>query len=112
MPQADNSAGSVIRGKTRLGQNGRFVIPAEIREALGVKPGDTIVMEAENGSLRIESYMTMLGRIQHEIAALVPPGVSLADELIADRRAEAGREAEEFERDLEQERLRREQKIA
>ena len=101
-----------VRAKTRISANGRIVIPAPIREALGVKPGDPIVMEASDGVLRIEAYPTMIARIQSEIAQFIPPGVSLADELIAERREEARREQEEVENELEQERLKREGKIA
>ncbi len=101
-----------IRAKTRISVNGRIVIPAAIREALGVKPGDSIVMEAQDGVLRIESYPTMVARIQREFAQLIPPGVSLVDELIAERREEARREQEEIDRELEQDRLRKEGKIA
>jgi AbrB family looped-hinge helix DNA binding protein len=102
----------VVRAKTRISANGRIVIPAAIREALGVKAGDSIVMEAQDGVLRIESYPTMVARIQREFAHLIPPGVSLVDELLADRREEARREQEEIDRVLEQDRLRKEGKIA
>lgn len=71
------------------------MIPAAIREQLGIKPGDPIVMEVEDGVLRIESFMQRLGKIQDEIIQLVGPDRSLADELIAERREEARREQEE-----------------
>lgn len=102
----------LVRAKTRLSANGRVVIPAPIREQLGVKPGDPILMEVEDGVLRIESYPTRIARIQRELAQYIPPGVSLVDELIAERREEARWEQEEVDRELEQERLRREGKIA
>lgn len=101
-----------IRAKTRISANGRIVIPASIRQALGVKAGDSIVMEAQDGVLRIESYPTLVTRIQREFAQLIPPGVSLVDELLADRREEARKEQEEIDRELEQDRLRKEGKIA
>ncbi len=101
-----------VRAKTRLSGNGRIVIPAAIREAIGVKAGDSILMEAQDGVLRIESYPTMVARIQREFAQLIPPGVSLVDELLAERREEARREQEEIEREREQDRLRKEGKIA
>lgn len=101
-----------VRAKTRLSANGRIVIPASIRDALGVKPGDPIVMEAQDGVLRIESYPTMIARIQRELAHLWRPGVLASDELIADRREEVRRDEEEFQRELEQQRLRNEGKIA
>ena len=102
----------VTRAKTLLSANGRIVIPAAIREELGVKPGDPVLMEVENGVLRIESYPTMIARIQRELAPYIQPGISLADELISERREEARREQEEVDRELDQERLRKEGKIA
>lgn len=84
-----------IRAKTELNANGRIVIPAAIREVLGIEPGDPIVMEAEDGVLRIESFKRRLGRIQDELIRLVGPERSLADELIAERREEMRRAQEE-----------------
>ncbi|SRR5579871_6175632 len=101
-----------VRAKTRISANGRIVIPAAIREAIGVKPGDSIVMEAQDGVLRIESYPTLVARIQREFAHLIKPGVLASDELIADRREEVQREEVKFQRSLEEERLRNEGKIA
>ena len=101
-----------LYAKTRLSPNGRIVIPAAIREQLGLKPGDSLLMDVEDGALRIESYPTRIARIQRELAQYIPSGVSLADELIADRREEARREQEEVDRELELDRLRREGKIA
>lgn len=81
--------------RSSLGANGRVVIPAAMREELGLKPGDPIVMEVEDGVLRIESFLGRLGKIQDEIIQLVGPDRSLADELIAERREESHREQEE-----------------
>lgn len=101
------------QAKARISPNGRIVIPAAIRQLLGVKPGDPILMEVEDGVLRLESYPTRIARIQREIAQYIPPGVSLADELIAERRAEARREQEEIVREQDQGRMRKkEEKIA
>jgi AbrB family looped-hinge helix DNA binding protein len=84
-----------IFAKTRMSANGRMVIPAAIREALGVKPGETILLEFVDGVLRIESFAERIRRIQDEIIRLVGSDRSLADELIAERREEARRELEE-----------------
>jgi AbrB family looped-hinge helix DNA binding protein len=98
--------------KAKINQNGRIVIPAAIREELGVAPGDTLLMDVVDGVLRIESYPARIRRIQREIAQFIPPGVSLADELIAERREEARREQEELDRELGRDRLPIEEKIA
>ena len=94
------------QAKARISPNGRIVIPAAIRQQLGVKPGDPILMDVEDGVLRLESYPSRIARIQHELAQYIPPGVSLADELIAERRTEARREQEEIDHEKEQGRTR------
>jgi len=96
----------------KVNQNGRIVIPAALRKEMGIKPGESVLMEVEDGVLRMESHRARIRRIQQEIARYVKPGILLSDELIADRREEARREQEEFEREMEQERLRNEGKIA
>ncbi len=100
MAERKNSGNSPIYARTQLGANGRVVIPTAMREELGIKPGDPIVMELEDGVLRIESFMKRLGKIQDEIIQLVGPDRSLADELIAERREEARREQGESDRKL------------
>ncbi len=106
-----SNAKSFQQGKMKLSPNGRIVIPAEIRAEMGVKSGDNLYWDFEDDALRIETYPARIARIQREIAQYISPGVSLVDELIAERREEARREEEEFQRDLEQQRLR-EAKIA
>jgi AbrB family looped-hinge helix DNA binding protein len=85
-----------------LSPNGRVVIPAAIREEMGLQPGESLLMDVEDGVLRIESYRSRIRRIQQSLARLIPPGRCLSDELIAERREEARREMEEFERDQAQ----------
>jgi AbrB family looped-hinge helix DNA binding protein len=108
----ENMDKNLNRSKTRISPNGRIVIPAAIRQLLGVKPGDPVLMEVEDGILRIESYPTMIARVQRELAQYIKPGVSLADELIAERREEARREQEELDRELDRPRVQREEQIA
>jgi len=107
-----NMDNTLVRAKTRISSNGRIVIPPGIRRQLGVNPGGPVLMEVEDRVLRIESYPTMIARLQRELAQYIPPGVSLADGLIAERREEARREQEVQDRELEQGRLQREEQIA
>jgi len=90
-----------IHAKASLSANGRIVIPAAIRQELGFGAGDTLLMEVEDGVLRVESFDARLARIQDELVQLVGPERMLSDELIAERRAEAWRE--QVEADLERE---------
>ncbi len=98
--------------KSRISANGRVVIPAALRERLGVRPGDPVLMEVEDGVLRIESYATRIANIQRELAQYIPVGVSLADELIADRREEARREQKNVNHESTQDHSGKEEKIA
>jgi len=103
-----------IHAKAPLSSNGRIVIPAAIRQELGFTPGDTLLMDVEDGVLRIESYPARIRRIQREFAQYVRPGILASDELIAERREEFRREEEELARDLKryQERLQKAEQIA
>jgi AbrB family looped-hinge helix DNA binding protein len=77
---------------TRVNQNGRVVIPAAYRKALGIKPRDEVILRMEDGELRITTMKRRLERAQRRVRQYVKPGVSLAAELIAERREAAKRE--------------------
>lgn len=78
--------------RLKVGRGGRVVIPAPMRERLGLEEDGILLARIEGDELRLYTPMTGLRRIQEEIARVVPPGVSLADELIAERRREAAKE--------------------
>jgi AbrB family looped-hinge helix DNA binding protein len=78
--------------RVRINENGRVVIPAAFREALGVKPGDEIILRVEDDELRITTMKRRIARAQRTVRKYVKPGVSLVDELIAERREAAKRE--------------------
>jgi AbrB family looped-hinge helix DNA binding protein len=85
----------VVQAEVRIGTQGRIVLPREIRDALGAEEGATYVARVEDGRLVLESRAAILARMQERWRGVAPPEVSLVDELIAERRAEATREAEE-----------------
>jgi AbrB family looped-hinge helix DNA binding protein len=78
--------------RMRINENGRVVIPASYRKALGINVGDEVVLRIENDELRIMSLKRRLEQAQRRIRRYVKPGRSLADELIAERREAAKRE--------------------
>lgn len=78
-----------------ISANGRIVIPAAMRSLMGIKPGEDVLMEVEDGVLRIESHRARIRRIQEEFKKYAKPGVLMSDELIAERRKEARREQEQ-----------------
>lgn len=81
---------SVHRG--RIVSGGRLQIPADVRKELGLEDGDPVRIQVVDGELHIRSLRDVISGIQQRMRQYVPEGVSLADELIADRRAEAARE--------------------
>ena len=83
---------SELRARTRVGEKGRIVIPAEMREALGMDAGGVLDLRVVDGELRISTMESRLRRAQEWVRQVVPPGVSLADELIAERREAAKHE--------------------
>lgn len=82
--------------RTKLAEGGRIVIPAEFRQKLGLKTGDELLVFLDDGQLKIMTPARALKRAQELVRRYIPPGVSLADELIRERRAEAAREEEEL----------------
>jgi AbrB family looped-hinge helix DNA binding protein len=81
-----------LHARTRIGEKGRVVIPAAIRKALGMDVGGVLDMRVENGELCISTRESRLRRAQEWVRQVVPPGVSLADELSAERREAAKHE--------------------
>ena len=77
---------------TRINENGRVVIPASFRRALGIRPGETVVLRIENDELRITTLRQRLAKARRLVRAHVAPTTSLVDELIAERREAARRE--------------------
>jgi AbrB family looped-hinge helix DNA binding protein len=80
------------RQKVEVGAGGRLVIPASMRAALGIQPGDKVIVQRDGNELRIYTFKEALRRAQAIVRSVIPEGVSLVDELIADRRREASDE--------------------
>ena len=97
---AENSLRSVPHARLKIDRAGRIVIPAEMRAAMMVKPGDTVTAEVVDGEFRIVSPGVALKRVQDFAREWKArnPGISVVDELIAERREEARREDERYER--------------
>ncbi|MGI8925525.1 MAG: AbrB/MazE/SpoVT family DNA-binding domain-containing protein [Tepidiformaceae bacterium] len=76
----------------KISGGGRIVIPAEIRKALSLEVGDNVLLRVEGAELRIISRPEGIRRAQARLRKYLAGGPSPADELIAERRAEAARE--------------------
>ena len=78
--------------RRRVNENGRVVIPASFRKALGINIGDEVVMRMEDDELRITTLKRRVERAQRLVRKHVKRGTSLVDELIAERREAARNE--------------------
>jgi bifunctional DNA-binding transcriptional regulator/antitoxin component of YhaV-PrlF toxin-antitoxin module len=81
--------------RAKLNDEYRLVIPAACRKRLGLQAGQEMLIKVTELGLEMTTYDLALKRFQEHVQSLVPAGESLVDELIAERRAEAAKEASE-----------------
>ncbi|WP_296720864.1 AbrB/MazE/SpoVT family DNA-binding domain-containing protein [Erythrobacter sp.] len=81
---------NVQRGK--LVSGGRLQLPVEIRRALSLSDGDTVLLEVVDGEIHVRPYRDAVARVQAKLRKYVEPSRSLSEELIAERRAAADNE--------------------
>jgi len=72
----------------RLGKQGRLVIPAEVRAALGLSPGDRLHLHLSGQHLVLERQEDAVAELRG-LGASIPKARSLVDELLAERRLAA-----------------------
>ena len=77
--------------RTKLGEGGRVVIPAQYRKALGLKPGDDVVLVLQDGEVRLLTPQQVVRRALALVRRYIPEGRSLSEELLRERREEAAR---------------------
>ena len=73
-----------------LGGQGRLVVPARVREELGLKAGDELVLRTEEGRIVLEHRRTAGKRLRGLFAS--PQTQGAVDELLEERRQEASGE--------------------
>ncbi len=78
--------------KAKVDGSGRVLIPAADREALGLRPGDEVVLWLEEGRQDDHDRRAAIRELREFTRRYAREGGSLTDELIAQRRAEAARE--------------------
>ena len=74
-----------------LGQQGRLVIPADVRTALGLAAGDRLHLHVAGQRLVLERQQDAAAELRG-LASDVPRTRSLVDELLAERRLAAAAE--------------------
>jgi AbrB family looped-hinge helix DNA binding protein len=79
---------------TRVDRNGRIVLPAAARRALGVTTGDALVVQIEDGTVRLRTFadtaVAARAKLRDALGAASPG--DLAQELVALRRQGLWRE--------------------
>jgi bifunctional DNA-binding transcriptional regulator/antitoxin component of YhaV-PrlF toxin-antitoxin module len=80
---------SVTSAQLSVGTDGRVVIPVEMRSAMQIGTDGKVTARVVDGELRIIAPAVAIRRAQEMVRTAIPGGDSLADELIAERRAEA-----------------------
>jgi AbrB family looped-hinge helix DNA binding protein len=78
--------------RVRVSQNGRVVIPASFRRALGIEVGDEVLLRMADDELRITTQQRRIQRAQRRARRYLRRGTSLVNELLAERREAAKRE--------------------
>lgn len=80
-----------------VGDRGRLVLPARVRKNLGIEKGTRLQLKEEaDGSLTLRPYAAIVEATRGMFADIKPHGVSVVDELIAERREEAKREGQRY----------------
>lgn len=74
-----------------LGQQGRVVIPADVRAALGLSPGDRMHLSRDGDRIVLQRPGDAVGELRR-LGSAVPRTRSLVEELLAERRAAASSE--------------------
>jgi AbrB family looped-hinge helix DNA binding protein len=88
----ENMQTGELQTKARISEKGRLVIPAKMREALGMNVGATVDLRVVDGELRIATMQERLRRAQERARRYVKPGTLVSDELSAERREAAKHE--------------------
>jgi AbrB family looped-hinge helix DNA binding protein len=78
--------------RVRVDSVGRVVIPADVRQHLGIEPGQELILSEESLGIRLQTFQQAVKTAQAAFAPYKKPGFSVVDDLIRERREEARRE--------------------
>jgi len=78
---------TIHESRTKITDGGRIVIPSFFRKELNLKIGDEVLLLLEDGEIRVLSQQAASRRAQ-KLVKTYAQDRNLADELIAERRAE------------------------
>lgn len=78
----------MVAYKTSIGKNGTIVIPAKMRKEANLAVGQGIIINVQNGELKISSYNAKLKNIQEIVKSYTHDKGSLVDKLFELRKEE------------------------
>jgi AbrB family looped-hinge helix DNA binding protein len=76
--------------KAILGRNGRLAVPAFYRKILGLKTGDELILVLEGREIRLIPQQNAVQYAPKLVRQYIPRDLRLSEELIQERRDEAG----------------------
>jgi AbrB family looped-hinge helix DNA binding protein len=77
----------------QIGARGRLVLPARLRRRMKLRDGERMILTLEpDGSVRLRTVAQVVDSCAGMHKHLVPPGISIVDEFIREKRREARRE--------------------
>ncbi len=73
----------------KLIKGGKVVVPAALRRKLGISPGDVLIFEEDgDGRIVLKTYEQVVREVQEQFDSMLPPGVSMTEELFKQRQRE------------------------
>ncbi len=88
MPQPHNPEFTRIR----VDSAGRVVVPADLRQKLGIEPGHDLILSADQDGIHLHTFTQAVQAAQAILAPYRIPDQSVVEELIRERRQESRRE--------------------
>ncbi len=81
----------------RMQEDGRILIPAEIRKQMNAMPGEKVLLVIDEfGNLKLQSRINALKEAQKYFVQFKKDGESIVDEFLNEKGAEALKEMEEY----------------
>ena len=85
------------RYEVPLQENGRMILPTELRQALGVGKGDRVVLQRVGQRIEMTTARLSRAEARARVQARFSDATDVVDELLSERRAEARREVAEID---------------